>query len=251
QNPRMYKPVPVFLSSRGYGMFVHTSTPVTFDFGRDFDAHTTIYTGDELLDLFVFLGEPKDVLSEYTAVSGRSPVPPRWSFGLWMSRITYESEAQVREVARRLRERRVPSDFVHRATVWFEVDWQSDYAFPASRFEDQAGMLADLREDGFRISLWQLPYYTRKNRLWDEIVANGYHVENPGGVMPFEDAVLAFSDPAAVAWHEGKPRWLFDQGASVSKADVGEDSPLPGVCASGRTGWHEHKRCPARYNGAG
>ncbi len=248
QNPRMYKPVPVFLSSRGYGMFAHTSTPVTFDFGRDFDAHTTIYTGDELLDLFVFLGEPKDVLTEYTAVTGRSPVPPLWSFGLWMSRITYESEAQVREVARRLRERRIPSDVIHIDTGWFEVDWQNDYEFAASRFDDPAGMMADLREDGFRISLWQLPYFTRKNRLWDEIVANGYHVENPGGVMPFEDAVLDFSDPAAVAWYEGKLRGLFDQGVSVIKADFGEDSPLPGLYASERTGWHEHNLYPVRYN---
>src|SRR5690606_40100518 len=95
---------------------------------------------------------------------------------------------------------------------------------------------------------WQLPYCTRKNRLWDEIVASGYHVENPGGVMPFEDAVLDFSDPAAVAWYEGKLRGLFDQGVAVIKADFGEDSPLPGLYASERTGWHEHNLYPVRYN---
>ncbi|HEX6624906.1 MAG TPA: hypothetical protein VF064_14450, partial [Pyrinomonadaceae bacterium] len=74
QNEFMYKPVPFFLSSRGYGMFVHTSAPVTFDFGKTFDQHNNIYTGDEQLDLFVFLGTPKEVLSEYTALTGRSPV---------------------------------------------------------------------------------------------------------------------------------------------------------------------------------
>ena len=91
QSQRMYKPIPFFLSSRGYGMFVHTSAPITFDFGQDFDQSNVIYTGDEELDLFVFLGTPKQVLEEYTAVTGRSPVPPLWSFGLWMSRITYNS----------------------------------------------------------------------------------------------------------------------------------------------------------------
>jgi len=76
------------LSNNGYGMFVHTSAPVTFDFGKYYDAHNVIYSGDENLDIFVFLGEPKDILSEYTALTGRSPVPPLWSFGFWMSRIT-------------------------------------------------------------------------------------------------------------------------------------------------------------------
>lgn len=248
QNPRQYKSVPFFLSSRGYGMFVHTSTPTTFDFGHDFDAHTTLYTGDELLDVFVFLGEPKEVLSEYTAVSGRSPVPPLWSFGLWMSRITYKSEAEVRDVAAKLRAHNIPTDVIHLDTGWFEVDWQSDYEFAESRFDDPADMIADLRDDGFHISLWQLPYFTRKNRLWDEIVANGYHVENPGGVMPAEDAILDFSDPEAVTWYKGKLRGLLEMGVSVIKADFGEDAPLPGLYESGRTGWYEHNLYPVRYN---
>ncbi|HET9787911.1 MAG TPA: hypothetical protein VFP47_12280, partial [Pyrinomonadaceae bacterium] len=88
QSELMYKPIPFFLSSNGYGMFVHTSAPLTFDFGKYFDAHNVIYSGDEDLDLFIFLGEPKDILSEYTALTGRSPVPPLWSFGFWMSRTT-------------------------------------------------------------------------------------------------------------------------------------------------------------------
>ena len=248
QNERMYKPVPFFLSSRGYGMFVHTSTPVTFDFGHDFDAHTTLYTGDEVLDLFIFIGEPKEVVSEYTAVSGRSPVPPLWSFGFWMSRITYKSEAEVREVARRLREHRIPTDVIHLDTGWFEVDWQSDYEFSTSRFEDPAGMIEDLRDEGFHISLWQLPYFTTKNRLWDEIVRNGYHVANEGGNLPYEDAILDFSDPDAVEWYKLKLRQLLELGVSVIKADFGEDAPLPGLYESGRTGWYEHNLYPVRYN---
>src|SRR5690606_10315325 len=51
QTKWMYKPIPFFLSSDGYGIFTHTSTPVTFDFGHDFDESAVIYTGDEILDL--------------------------------------------------------------------------------------------------------------------------------------------------------------------------------------------------------
>ena len=248
QTGKMYKPIPFFLSSRGYGMFVHTSTPVTFDFGQSFDQSNVIYTGDENLDLFVFLGEPKDVLSEYTAITGRSPVPPLWSFGLWMSRITYKSEAEVREVAAKLREQRIPCDVIHLDTGWFETDWQCNYEFAPSRFDDPVQMMADLRELGFHISLWQLPYFTTKNELYDTIVDNGYEVRNEGGQTPYEDAILDFSNSETVKWYQGKIAGLLDQGVGVIKVDFGEDAPLRGLYASGRSGWYEHNLYPLRYN---
>jgi alpha-D-xyloside xylohydrolase len=250
QGTRQYKAAPVFVTSEGYGMFLHTSAPVTFDFGHDFDGHTTLYSGDELIDLFVFLGEPKDVLTEYTAISGRSPVPPVWSFGLWMSRITYDSEEQVRTVARLLREHEIPADVIHIDTGWFETDWRNDYRFSTSRFDDPAGMIADLREQGFRVSLWQLPYFTSKNPLWEEIVQNGYHVRNEGGVLPFEDAILDFSNPEAVAWYQDKLRGLLEMGVSAIKADFGEEAPMTGLYHSGKSGWYEHNLYPVRYNDA-
>ncbi|HZI87927.1 MAG TPA: TIM-barrel domain-containing protein, partial [Pyrinomonadaceae bacterium] len=155
QSELMYKPIPFFLSNNGYGMFVHTTAPLTFDFGKYFDAHNVIYSGDENLDIFVFLGEPKDILSEYTALTGRSPVPPLWSFGFWMSRITYSSEDQVRKVAQQLRTHRIPADVIHLDTGWFETDWRSDFRFSTSRFRDPARMIDDLKKQGFHISLWQ------------------------------------------------------------------------------------------------
>ena len=130
---------------------MHTSTPTTFDFGQDFDQSNVIYTGDEELDLFVFLGTPKQVLEEYTGVTGRSPVPPLWSFGLWMSRITYNSETQVRDVAKKLREHNIPADVIHLDTGWFETDWQCDFKFAKSRFSRSG-------EDDFRPGEARLPH---------------------------------------------------------------------------------------------
>ena len=250
QNYRQYKAVPFFLSSNGYGMFVHTSAPVTFDFGHDFDQHTVIYTGDEVMDLFVFLGQPKDVLGEYTALTGRSPVPPLWSFGLWMSRITYKAEAEVRDVAAKLRRYLIPSDVIHLDTGWFETDWRSDYEFSTTRFANPRAMIADLGHLGFHISLWQYPYFTRKNRIWTELLEGGYGVRNEGGRIAPEDATLDFSNADAVRWYQGKLKSLLDLGVGVIKADFGEGAPLTGVYASGRTGWYEHNLYPVRYNKA-
>jgi alpha-D-xyloside xylohydrolase len=250
QNYRQYKAIPFFLSSNGYGMFVHTSTPVTFDFGHDFDQHTVVYTGDEVLDVFLFVGQPKDILTEYTALTGRSPVPPLWSFGLWMSRITYKTEAEVRDVAAKLRQYRIPADVLHLDTGWFETDWQSNYEFSTTRFTNPRAMIADLARNGFHVSLWQYTYFTRKNKIWDELFRGGLAVRNEAGMIGEEDATLDFSNPAAVKWYEGKLESLLSMGVGVIKADFGEGAPLTGLYASGRTGWYEHNLYPVRYTKA-
>lgn len=250
QTPWMYKPIPFFLSSAGYGLFVHTSAPVTIDFGQAFDATGVVYSGDESLDLFVFLGDPKDVLSEYTALTGRSPVPPTWSFGLWMSRITYKSDAEVRDVAAKLRQFRIPTDVIHLDTGWFETDWQANYEFSTTRFDDPARLIADLRATGLRTSLWQLPYYTHRNSVFREVLQGGFHVRNAGGALPEFDATLDFSNERAVAWYREKIRGLLDLGVSVIKVDFGEGAPRDGIYASRRTGWYEHNLYPLRYNRA-
>jgi alpha-D-xyloside xylohydrolase len=248
QTGRMYKPVPFFMSSRGYGMFVHTSAPLTFDFGCSYDGANIIYLGDERLDLFIFFGSPKEILSEYTALTGRSPLPPLWSFGLWMSRLTYRSEEEVRGVARRLRAERIPCDVIHLDTGWFEHEWRCDYRFSPSRFPDARGMLGDLRRDGFRVSVWQLPYMNPNSPLFREMTERGYAVRDPDGAPPAQDAVLDFSNPAAVRWYQGLLAELLETGVSAVKADFGEAAPLRGTYASGRSGMFEHNLYPLRYN---
>ena len=143
QTSEMYKPIPFFMSSAGYGMFFHTSAPLTFDFGCSYDGANAVFLGDEHLDLFFFFGGPKEILGEYTALTGRAPVPPLWSFGLWMSRLTYRSEDEVRDVARRFREERVPCDVIHYDTGWFETEWRCDYKFSPARFHDVPRFMAE------------------------------------------------------------------------------------------------------------
>jgi alpha-D-xyloside xylohydrolase len=250
QNETMYKPIPFFLSSRGYGMFLNSSSPMTFDFGRYFSGVNSMMLGDDALDLFVFLGPPRDVLDEYTNVTGKSPMPPLWSFGLWMSRCTYSSERQTREVAARLRENRIPCDVIHLDTGWFETDWRCDYAFSKTRFPDPAKMIADLKNNGFRISLWQLPYFVPKNTLFDELIEKNLVVRDAKGNLPYEDAVLDFSNPAAVDWYRAKLANLLRMGVGAIKVDFGEAAPANGIYASGRTGFYEHNLYPLRYNKA-
>ncbi len=250
QHDGMYKPVPFFLSDRGYGMFAHSTAPMTFDFGRAYDGCTTLFTGDDVLDLFIFLGDPKEVVSEYTSLTGRSPMPPLWSFGLWMSRCTYKSEQETRAVAKTFRAAKIPLDVIHLDTGWFETDWQCNYEFSKKRFKNPLKMIRDLRKDGFRVSLWQLSYFTPNNSLFKEIVSQGLAVKDPKGGLPTDDAVLDFSNPVTVKWYQGKLAKLLRMGVGAIKVDFGEAAPANGLYASGRTGFFEHNYYPLRYNKA-
>jgi alpha-D-xyloside xylohydrolase len=111
-------------------------------------------------------------------------------------------------------------------------------------------MIADLKKQGFHISLWQYTYFTPKNELYKEIVSNGYEVKNEQGGLPFEDAVLDMSNPAAVRWYQSKLANLLKMGVGAIKVDFGEGAPVNGQYASGRGGLYEHNLYPLRYNKA-
>ena len=246
----MYKPVPFYFSNRGYGIFMHTSAPVTCDFGASYIGAQRLFLADEQMDFFIFFGEPKDILNEYTNITGKSPMLPLWSFGTWMSRITYFSQEEGLEIARQLRKNKIPSDVIHFDTGWFGVDWQCDYEFAKERFKDPVGMLQQLSKDGFHTCLWQLPYFTPKNRFFPEIIEKSLHVVNATGGMPVEDAILDFSNPETVNWYQSKIEGLMKQGVSTITCDFGEAAPYNGFYHSGKGGLYEHNLYPLRYNKA-
>ena len=246
----MYKPVPFYFSNRGYGIFMHTSAPTTADFGASYIGAQRLFMGDETMDFFIFFGEPKDVLNAYTDVTGKSPMLPLWTFGTWMSRITYFSQEEGLDIARKLRANKIPSDVIHFDTGWFGVDWQCDYEFAKDRFKDPVAMLKSMKKDGFHTCLWQLPYFTPKNRYFRELVDGGMAVHNGNGTLSYEDAVLDLSNPKTVAWYQGKIANLIKQGVSAIKCDFGEAAPYDGIYASDKTGFYEHNLYPLRYNKA-
>lgn len=248
ETDQMYKPIPFFMSNRGYGMFMHTSAPVTCDFGATYIGLNKMFMGDENLDLFVFFGEPKDILDEYIDLVGKPGMPPLWSFGTWMSRITYFSEKEGYDVAANIRKNKYPCDVIHFDTGWFDVDWQCDYKFSENRFQNPQQMLKDLRSQGFHVCLWQLPYFTPKNRYFSELIEKDMYVKNGNGELPYEDVVLDFSNPETVKWYQDKLAGLLNIGVSAIKVDFGEAAPLNGIYASGKSGWYEHNLYPVRYD---
>ena len=135
-------------------------------------------------------------------------------------------------------------------TGWFEEEWRCDYRFSKKRFKNPRKMIQDLKKQGFRVSLWQLPYFTPQNRLFPEIVKKGFCAKGAKGGLPTEDATLDFSNPKAVKWYQGHLANLLRQGVAAIKVDFGEAAPVNAVYASGKTGFMEHNYYPLRYNKA-
>ncbi|MBU1660329.1 MAG: DUF4968 domain-containing protein, partial [Chloroflexi bacterium] len=220
---RTYKNIPFFMSTAGYGVFVNHVLPITFFVGSRSYVHNLLVAEGDSLDYYFFYGPSlKKIASAYTDLTGKSPVPPKWSFGLWVSRISYDSQEEVQETARRLRAEKYPADVIGVDTNWFEGEWQCDWQF-GPRFPDPAGMFRQLREQNLRVCLWQWPYVCEHLDIFEEAQEKGVLAE--GGnfdMLLFKVRTIDMSKPEAVEWYQAQLRRLFDLGAAAIKVDFGE-----------------------------
>jgi alpha-D-xyloside xylohydrolase len=228
---RAYKSIPFYVSSRPYGLFLHTSCHVRLSLA---DISTRAAQGlieEPVLDLFVIGGGSVErVLYNYRRVTGFPTSLPLWSYGTWMSRMTYFSADEAREVGRKLREGDFPCDVIHLDTGWFAKDWVCEWEFSKERFPDPAGFIKEMREDGYRITLWQTPNIGEGNKLLEKAVERRYLAPRkgqddlPDSSFDAHDiqGQIDFSNPEAVAWYQGLLAGLLTMGVAAIKTDFGE-----------------------------
>jgi alpha-D-xyloside xylohydrolase len=254
--PASYKNVPFFLSSNGYGLFTNSAYPIKYHMGDLSHTHYSMHLQDGLLDFFFVYGPTyKEIIPRYTAITGQPGLPPLWSFGLWMSRMSYRAQDQVEHIARQLREHDIPCDVIHIDTDWFKTPWVNDLTFSEERFPDPAGMIRTLRDQGFRLTLWQIPYIGLESAFYREGVERGYFAKREDGTPWYIDgffgptAVVDYSNPETVAWMQDKFKALFDMGVAAIKTDFGEGAP-PAATYATVDGLAMHNLYPLLYNRA-
>jgi oligosaccharide 4-alpha-D-glucosyltransferase len=151
---QMYYSLPAIMSSDKYMIVFDNSANGWLDIGKtDKDVLTFEAMGGRTAYI-VIAGDTYPALVEnYTDVTGKQPLPPRWAFGNFASRFGYHSEKEVRDVVRRFRRAKVPLDTVIIDIYWFgpdikghmgKLDWDRN-AFPHP--ED---MIADFRKQGIK-----------------------------------------------------------------------------------------------------
>lgn len=123
-NRRAYKNIPFYLSSRMYGVFYHTSSYCKLSLADHSTRSVQFLSEQPTLDVFVIGGSSlENILHGYRSLSGFPQMPPLWSFGIWMSRMTYFSADEVNGICDRLRKEHYPCDVIHLDTGWFRTDW--------------------------------------------------------------------------------------------------------------------------------
>ncbi|HYT11176.1 MAG TPA: TIM-barrel domain-containing protein, partial [Candidatus Nitrosopolaris sp.] len=111
RSDRAYKNVPLLLSSQGYGVFFDMTGPLYYDLGRASVAAWQATARADHLRAYLIIGDGiAPIMQAYHQLTGVPAVPPDWSFGFWISRWGYRNRGEVMEVARRMREERVPCD---------------------------------------------------------------------------------------------------------------------------------------------
>jgi len=260
-TPRTYKNIPFFLTTSGYGVFMHHSSLMTVWCGSRSICDVQIAIEDDYLDYFVFLGDIKDILTSYTNLTGKGSLPPKWSFGYWQSKISYWSAEETIDIAKKMRENSIPCDVIHLDTFWFERDWYCNLTFSDERFPDPTAYLKELKDLGIKVSLWQLPYVPEGNPYFEDLKSvDGFVKTKDGGIYDCQICftpefkgivgVIDFTNPKAVDVYKKWLKKLFALGAKVIKTDFGESAPLDGVYYDGTPGHKMHNLYPLLYNKA-
>jgi alpha-D-xyloside xylohydrolase len=234
-NRRCYKNIPFYMSSRMYGCFYHTSDYCKLSLADHSTRSVQFMCDRATIDVFLIGGKsPEEILKGYRMLTGFPQMPPLWSFGIWMSRMTYFSAEEVDEICNRLRSEHYPCDVIHLDTGWFRTDWLCEWKFNPERFPDPKGFVQGLRKKGFKVSLWQLPYVAQGAEQINEAKENKYISQSAqqdsstGGASNFSTldyaGTIDFTYEKAVDWYKNKLlKPLLEMGVECIKTDFGEN----------------------------
>ncbi len=256
-SEQAYKNVPFYLTNRGYGVFVDHPGAVSVEIASEkVDRVQFSVPGESLRYLVIHGPTPKDILRRYTALTGRPPLPPAWSFGLWLttSFTTDYDEATVTAVVDEMAARDLPLSVFHFDCFWMrELHW-CDFEWDPDVFPDPVGMLRRLKDKGLRICVWINPYISQHSALFREAADAGFLVRRPDGSVWQWDlwqpgmALVDFTHPEAREWYAAKLDGLLEMGVDCFKTDFGERVPTDVVWHDGSDPERMHNYYTFLYN---
>lgn len=211
-NEANYSPIPFFMSTRGYGIFMHSPNATEWDMGSTADDRYTFSTKGGKVDYYFIYGPDfPAVLKSYTSITGKAPMLPRFAFGLHMGTYSggtwgYEdqtSDAYVIALARKMREMGIPVDILFLDSTWrifgkiggkgaTSFEWRETFKNPRSMFDTLYGLNLKI------VGLHLRPRFDNGKTydLLDQARAKGYTFPENGKPGEF----VNFFDPKATDW---------------------------------------------------
>lgn len=147
-----YKTIPFYVALKEeatYGIFFDNSFRSYFDMGMEMGDRIFFGAIGGQIQYYFIPGENiKEVVKNYTALTGRMEMPPLWSLGYQQCRFSYFSQEEVRELVKTFEEKDIPLD-----VVYLDIDYMDGFrvmTFKTPNFDDAAGLIGDLKEKGIR-----------------------------------------------------------------------------------------------------
>ena len=246
-------PVPFYVSTRGYGVYVDTARVPLVHVARltpkdtpaaDGTNSTPKKTESELyggrvahgrtevifelqgnsqgVEVYVFGGPTvRQAVQRYNLFSGGGAVPPLWGLGLKYRTFTGADQATVLKVARSLRAMNIPCDAIGLEPGWQSHSYSCSLAWSKERFPEPQTMIDELRQSGFKLNLWEHAYIHPSSPLFPTLRPRS------GDFLVWGGLVVDFADPKAfadfAAYHENK---LVSRGVLGFKADECDNQPI-------------------------
>jgi len=275
-SERSHKNIPFLWTNRGYGLFVDSSARITWELGSVSCQSATVIVSDPVLDYYLLYGPaPAKILELYTSLTGRAPLPPKWSFGLWISSGgKYRTQPDIGRLLHGLDEHEFPADVLHIDTWWMRERKYCDFQWNKETFPRPGALIDAIHRRRLKLSLWEHPYISIESELFPFAKERGYFVRRPDGEVYVINyglslapppngrvrmagetdswnarvAIIDLTNPEAAAWFKELHRPLFRMGVDVFKTDFGEDIPEDAVFFNGQTGETMHNLYPLLYN---
>jgi alpha-glucosidase len=232
----IYKSIPFFMAfraGRSTGVLLDNTWRSSFDFGKTEPGVYSFGAVDGPLNYYFIYGpSPRQVVESYAWLTGKTPLPPIWTFGFQQSRYTYYPQSRVLEIADRLRADKIPAD-----AIYLDIEFQDkNYPFTIDRakFPDFSGMVAQLKAKNFHlITITDLHIAAAPNQKYspyDNGIAGDRFVKNPNGsvfvgdVWPGPSVFPDFTQQQTRAWFGTLYHDLYQQGVAGFWDDMNEPS---------------------------
>jgi alpha-glucosidase (family GH31 glycosyl hydrolase) len=254
-----HTPMPMYVSSRGYGLALDGARRSVFDMCAARGDAVSVEHWAGAMELHLFAGPaPATVIDRMTQWTGRPAVPPAFAFAPWLDAL-YGSD-NVRRVAQKLRDSGVPA-----SVIWSE-DWrggnqegdqyvlEEDWELDRELYPDFEQVAADLHAAGYKWLTYNNTFLDTTAGTYDEALAGGYTIHDASGgpylfmgVKFNPSSLLDLSSPAARAWAKEKLRAGLVAGADGWMADFAEWLPHDAVLASGEDPMEAHNLYPVEW----